>query len=75
MISLEDRQAILDLCARYSFFTDTGSAKEVAQLFVEDGIFDGPPGRHEGREQIVKFNEEIQELIKGSMHFHGWMNG
>jgi hypothetical protein len=69
MISLQDRTDILDLCARYSYFTDTGAAEDVANLFLPDGVFDGPPGQFEGSQAILQFNKDIHELIKGSMHF------
>ena len=69
MISVEDRLEILDLCARYNYFTDTGEAQEVARLFTPDGVFDGPPGRFEGFDAIVVFNENIYQALAGSMHF------
>jgi hypothetical protein len=69
MITVEDRLEILELCARYNYFTDTGDAQEVARLFTSDGVFDGPPGRFEGFDAIVAFNENIYQALAGSMHF------
>ena len=69
MITVADRLEILDLCARYNYFTDTGEAQEVARLFTPDGVFDGPPGRFEGFDAIVAFNENIYQALAGSMHF------
>ena len=69
-VSAEDRQAILDLCAAYNWRTDTGDARGVAALFTPDGAWDGPPGRYEGTDAIVEFNERIHELIRGAMHFN-----
>ena len=68
-ISLEDRAAILDLCADYNHFTDTGQADKVAELFAADGVFDGPPGIFKGRAEIAQFNIDIYAILKGSMHF------
>ena len=69
MISVEDKLQILELCARYNFHTDTGATREIAQTFTEDGVFDGPMGRFEGREAIVEFNEGLRNALSGSMHF------
>jgi hypothetical protein len=68
LISLETQQAILDLCARYSYHTDIGDADKVAKMFLEDGVFDGPPGRMEGHDAIEKFNVDLHKQLKGSMH-------
>lgn len=69
-VNLEDRLAILDLCATYNWLTDTGDAEGVAALFTPDGVFDAPPGRFEGTAAITKFNEDIHPVIRGSMHFN-----
>jgi SnoaL-like domain len=70
-ISLDhrDRLVILDLCAAYNWRTDLGDASGVAALFTPDGVFDCPAGRFEGTAAIAKFNEEIHQVIRGSMHF------
>ena len=70
-VTAETRMAILDLCAAYNWLTDTGDAHGVAALFTTDGVWDGTPGRFEGRDEIVDFNERIHEVIRGSMHFNG----
>lgn len=36
-VSLDERMAILDLCAAYNWRTDTGDAEGVATLFTPDG--------------------------------------
>lgn len=69
-VALEDRIAILDLCAAYNWLTDTGDAEGVAALFTLDGVFDAPPGRFEGAAAITKFNQDIHPVIRGSMHFN-----
>ena len=38
--------------------------------FTVDGVFDGPPGRFEGRAAIAAFNRDIHPMIRGSMHFN-----
>ena len=59
--ALEDREEIVKLKARYVNYNDGGwngpshaHPNEVAEMFVEDGVWDGTPyaGRAEGREQI-----------------------
>ena len=70
MVSLDDRMAILDLCARYNWLTDTGEAEQVAALFVPDGVFDGPIGRFEGTDKIIEFNRDVRKRIAGSMHMN-----
>lgn len=69
-VALEDRLAILDLCAAYNWLTDTGDAEGVAALFTPDGVFDAPPGRFEGTAAITEFNKDIHPVIRGSMHFN-----
>ena len=68
MVSQDDRVAILDLCARYNWFTDTGQAEQVAALFVPEGVFDGVPGRFEGTAEIVGFKRNSRQVIAGSVH-------
>jgi len=59
--ALEDREEIVKLKARYANYNDGGWSgpthaypDEVANMFVEDGIWDGTPvaGYAQGREQI-----------------------
>jgi uncharacterized protein (TIGR02246 family) len=55
----EDRDAIRDLYARYANDVDAGSAraKEWAQHYAEDGVFDTGPGNDDivGREALEAF--------------------
>ena len=60
---LEDREAIIRLKAQYVNYNDGGwhggthaYPREVSEMFVEDGIWDGRPnaGYAQGREQILK---------------------
>lgn len=70
VLSLEDRTAILDLIALYNWRTDTGDAAGVADLFTDDAVWDGEPGRFEGRQAIEDFNVEVHQRLIGSMHFN-----
>ena len=67
----EDRLAILDLIAQYNWRTDTGDAAGVADLFTEDAVWDGEPGRFEGRQAIEEFNVEVHQSLVGSLHING----
>lgn len=70
MIPIDDRMAILDLCARYNYAVDTCAAEEWADTFTADGTFGGPAGSAEGREQLVAFCFELNEMFPGAMHFN-----
>ena len=69
MINIDDRMAILDLCSRYNYFFDTGSADQWADTFTADGTFDGPFGHAEGRDELIAFCLRIAEESPGGMHF------
>jgi hypothetical protein len=49
---LEDERAIRDLLARYSFFADLQYQERYVNVFAEDGVFDLPSGRFEGRHSL-----------------------
>ena len=69
MINTDDRMAILDLCSRYNYYVDTGSAEQWADTFTEDGVFDGPAGHAEGRDELIAFCRQLAEQFPGAMHF------
>ena len=69
MISIDDRMAILDLCARYNYFVDTDRAEQWADTFTSDGIFDGPAGHAEGRDELIAFCHMFAAQAPGGMHF------
>ena len=69
-LSREDKAAILDLCAEYNWRTDTGDARGVAELFTVNGVWDGEPGRFEGRAAIEQFNRNAHRRLRGAMHFN-----
>jgi hypothetical protein len=70
MISIEDRFAILDLCARYNYHIDTGASESWADTFIADGVFDGPVGRAEGRQELIAFCDGLAAQFPGAMHFN-----
>jgi uncharacterized protein (TIGR02246 family) len=51
-ISLEDREEIKELMARYSFAVGSGDPDGVAACFTEDGIFEGRERYLVGRQNI-----------------------
>lgn len=53
--ALADKEAIRELLSNYCFGIDRGSPDAVAELFVEDGIWDGPMGRCESRRALHEF--------------------
>ena len=68
---LEDRNAILDLIARYSNAVDDRDIEAVGELFCEDGAFGRFNGtdRAEGRQAIVAFYNERLGLVGPSFHY------
>ena len=70
MIAIDDRMAILDLGARYNYAIDTGMSQGWADTFTPDGVFDGPAGRAEGRDQLIEFCDGLGEQYPGAMHFN-----
>ena len=69
MIPIDDRMAILDLCAQYNYYIDTGEAEKWADTFTADGVFDGAVGRAEGREALIAFGRQFGTDYPGAMHF------
>jgi hypothetical protein len=64
---IEDRIAISELRARYSFLVDQGRGQEAVDLFTEDGEFHGPVASYRGREeQLRHYNEHV---LSGMWHF------
>ncbi len=69
MISIDDRMAILDLCAEYNYYIDTGESEKWADTFTADGVFDGAVGKAEGRDALVAFSKQFGNDYPGAMHF------
>jgi hypothetical protein len=68
-ISLEDRFAIIDLCSVYNYTVDQADGEGWAATFTEDGVFAGPAGQAEGRDNLVAFCGQLAEAFPGGMHF------
>ncbi len=69
MIDINDRMAILDLCASYNYLFDTCAAEEWAATFTADGVFEGPAGRAQGPEALAEFCRNTNAQYPGGMHF------
>lgn len=65
---LEDKLAITELLTAYSPAVDSGSADEVANLWLEDGVYDVDTGAMHGR-------GELRAMVKSDAHQHWIMNG
>ena len=69
---LEDLEAIKNLKAQYCAHLDERDTAASAELFVEDGVWDGGEtfGRYEGRTAIRKFFHDVQEdALRFSLHY------
>jgi SnoaL-like domain len=51
-MSLDDKDAIREVLAKYCTHGDNGRSKELAGPFTADGIWEGRMGRAEGRDAI-----------------------
>jgi hypothetical protein len=66
----EDIEAIKQLKARYCLYVDTGEPDKVADLFVEQAVWDGGVvGRYEGREAIRTFMRNLPQLLSFALHY------
>ena len=68
-ISLEDRTRIIDLCSIYNYTVDQADGEGWADTFTADGVFAGPAGQAEGRDNLVAFCGQLAEAFPGGMHF------
>ena len=68
-ISLEDRFAIIDLCSVYNYTVDQADGPGWADTFTPDGVFSGPAGHAEGRDQLIAFAHQLAQQFPGGMHF------
>ena len=64
---IEDRIAISELRARYSFLVDQGRGREAVDLFTGDGEFHGPAVSYRGREEQLRHYDE--HILSGMWHF------
>ena len=67
ILLIEDRTAISELRARYSFLVDHGRAEDAADLFTDDGEFHGPIRSYIGREQHIEHYS--QHVLSDTWHF------
>ncbi|MFF1942809.1 nuclear transport factor 2 family protein [Rhodococcus qingshengii] len=65
---LEDKLAITELLTTYSPAVDSGSADEVANLWLEDGVYDVDTGAMHGR-------GELRAMVHSTSHQNWIMNG
>lgn len=65
---LEDKLAITELLTAYSPAVDSGSADEVANLWLEDGVYDVDTGAMHGR-------GELRAMVRSASHQNWIMNG
>lgn len=65
---LEDQLAITNLLTAYGPSVDSGSADAVANLWLEDGIYDIDTGRMRGRDQL-------RAMVHSATHQNYIMNG
>src|SRR6266849_1365833 len=73
--TLEEKDAIRELMARYCFHFDNGEFEDWLQLFTTDGAFDlGPRGRFAGRESLRQFLNVIPLTNGRPMMRHCVMN-
>jgi SnoaL-like domain len=67
---LEDSEAIKQLKARYCLYVDSGEPDKVADLFIEQAVWDGGVvGRYEGREAIRTFMRNLPHLLSFALHY------
>lgn len=65
---IEDRIAIGELRARYSFLVDGGRGREAVDLFTDDGEFHGPFTSYRGRAEQLRHYDE--HALAGMWHFN-----
>src|SRR5271168_71724 len=65
--TLEDREEVRTLHARYCLTIDTGRYDEWIDCFTEDGVFESPRfGKHSGRDGLRKFTARYKESLGGA---------
>jgi len=73
--NLEDIEAIRRLKGKYGYFADTKDVPGFMSLVADDAVWEFGPwgGRHEGKEAIRKFTEDVT-LATYSFMFHNFHN-
>ena len=68
---LEDKLAITELLTTYSPAVDSGSADEVANLWLEDGVYDVDTGAMHGRGEL-RAKQAAASSRKGVVGISDW---
>ena len=69
--TIEDREEVRVLHARYCLTIDTGRFEEWIDCFTEDGIFESPRfGKHSGRDGLKRFAALYKESLGGAQVLH-----
>ena len=69
--TLEDREELRELYARYCHSIDSGRYDEWVDCFTEDGVFESPRfGRCAGREGLLQFCKQHRESLGGAHVLH-----
>jgi 3-phenylpropionate/cinnamic acid dioxygenase small subunit len=69
--TLEDREEIRELHARYCLTIDTGRYDQWLECFTADGVFESPRfGRHAGQDGLKKFGALYKESLGGARPLH-----
>lgn len=69
--SIEDREEVRALHARYCLTIDTGRYREWIDCFTEDGTFESPRfGKHTGRAGLERFTALYKESLGGAQVLH-----
>jgi SnoaL-like domain len=69
--TLEDREEVRVLHARYCLTIDTGRFDEWIDCFTEDGTFESPRfGKHAGRDGLRRFTALYKESLGGAKVLH-----
>jgi SnoaL-like protein len=80
-LTLEDREEIRGVIARYDFAIDLGDPEAYANCFTEDGVFlhtgagekSGMAGKYTGRKELHDFCKSVYEFAEGQLRH--WNNG
>jgi uncharacterized protein (TIGR02246 family) len=69
--TLEDREEIRELYARYAATIDEGQFDAWLDCFTEDGVFESSRfGRHAGRDGLAKFTQIYRDSLGGAQVRH-----
>ena len=70
-LTAADKLEILDLVARYNHAVDSGNGPAYADTYTDDGVFEYPRGRAEGRQGLIDLVQAIADHIPGVRHWSG----